>query len=130
MKFGKYEAEKQEDDLMEPIISPWLVYLVGVLTTISHVATVAIMAGSTVIVVCIIVMGLAFNKDEYIWNKSIKIMKITGIVMVVSVLIVTLIPSRNDMLAMFALSYITPDNIQLVQGNIVDFVKQIAQAVK
>ena len=115
---------------MNPIISPWLVYLASVLTTISHVATVAIMAGSTVIVVCIIAMGLTFNEDEYIWNKSIKIMKITGIVMVVSVLIVTLIPSRNDMLAMFALSYITPDNIQLVQGNIVDFVKQIAQAVK
>lgn len=115
---------------MEPIISPWLVYLVSVLTTINNVASVAIMAGSTIIVVCIIVMSLTFNEDEYIWNKSITIMKITGIVMVVSVIIVTLIPSRNDMLAMFALSYITPDNIQLVQGNIVDFVKQIAQAVK
>lgn len=115
---------------MEPIISPWLVYLVSVLTTISHVASIAIMAGSTIIVLCIIVMSLTFNEDEYIWNKTIKIMKITGIVMVVSVVIVTLIPSRNDMLAMFALSYITPDNIQLVQGNIVDFVKQIAQAVK
>lgn len=115
---------------MNPIVSPWLIYLVSVLTTISHVAAVAIMVGSVVIVLCIIVMSLTFNEDEYIWDKAIKIMKITGIVMVVSVVIVTLIPSRNDMLAMFALSYITPDNIQLVQGNIVDFVKQIAQAVK
>lgn len=115
---------------MEPIINPWLVYLVSVLTTISHVAAVAIMVESTVIVVCIIVMSLTFNEGEYIRNKTIKIMKITGIVMVVSVVIVTLIPSRDDMLVMFALSYITPDNIQLVQGNIVDFVKQIAQAVK
>ena len=33
-------------------------------------------------------------------------------------------------MTMLALQYVTPDNIQAVQGNIVDFVGQIAEAVK
>jgi hypothetical protein len=34
------------------------------------------------------------------------------------------------MITMLAFSYITPENVQLVQGNIADFITQIMQAVK
>lgn len=40
------------------------------------------------------------------------------------------IPDKETCLAMLAVYYITPDNIQTVQGNIVDFVEQLANAVK
>lgn len=115
---------------MEPIISPWLVYLVSFLANVSCVAVIALIVASTVIGLGLIVMAATFDDDEDVYNKTMKIMKIAGLVVVVSGVIVTLIPSKNDMLTMFTLSYITPDNVQLIQGNIVDFVKQIAQAVK
>ena len=41
-----------------------------------------------------------------------------------------LLPDKDVLMTMLALQYITPDNVQAVQGNIIDFVGQIAQAVK
>lgn len=59
-----------------------------------------------------------------------KIMKKVLIVAIISLVIAIVIPSKRDLLTMLALSYITPENVQLIQGNIVDFVKNITQAVK
>lgn len=57
-------------------------------------------------------------------------MKKVLIVAIISLVIAIVIPSKRDLLTMLALSYITPENVQLIQGNIVDFVKNITQAVK
>jgi hypothetical protein len=48
----------------------------------------------------------------------------------VSAVFVIFIPSKDTLLAMLAMQYITPDNIQMVQGNIVEFIKQISEAVQ
>ena len=58
------------------------------------------------------------------WVKPVKI------VAIVSILGLILIPTKEDMLAMLALSYVTPDNIQLVQDNIVDFITKIVDACR
>ena len=41
-----------------------------------------------------------------------------------------MIPNKETMITMIAASYITPDNIQMTQGNIVEFIKQISEAVQ
>lgn len=40
-----------------------------------------------------------------------------------------LIPDRNTCLTMLVLYYVTPNNIMAVQGNIVDFVEKLAEAI-
>jgi hypothetical protein len=41
-----------------------------------------------------------------------------------------MIPNKETMITMIAASYITSDNIQMTQGNIVEFIKQISEAVQ
>lgn len=111
---------------MEPIISPWLVYLVSFLANVGCAASIVLFVAITVIVLCFFISYY----EEEAWNEASKIVAIALIVAIVSSVIAILIPSKNDMLTMLALSYITPDNVQLIQGNIADFVKQIAQAIE
>ena len=114
---------------MEPIISPWLVYLVSFLANVGYGASIVLVVSITIFVGCFLFPPLCYNEKEA-WQKANKIRKKALVVAIVSLVITMAVPSKNDLLAMLALSYITPDNVQLIQGNIVDFVKQITQAVK
>jgi hypothetical protein len=60
----------------------------------------------------------------------IKYAKILAIVAAVCALVLIIVPDKDTLIAMLAATYITPDNIQMVQGNIMDFVKQIMEAAK
>ncbi len=114
---------------MEPIISPWLVYLVSFLANVGCGVSIVLVVSITIFVGCFLFPPLSCHEKEA-WQIAKKIRKKALVVAIVSFVIAILMPSKNDMLTMLALSYITPDNVQLIQGNIADFVKQIAQAVK
>lgn len=101
---------------MTPIISPWIIYVL-------HLAdAVSVLAGMTLFgcVFHLIIIGGDCDCDE----RTIRRWLFIG-----AIVVIVLLPSRKDMIAMIALSYITPDNIALVQSNIVDFVQQIVSAV-
>lgn len=59
-----------------------------------------------------------------------KYAKISAIVAVTCAVVLIIVSSKDTLIAMLAATYITPDNIQAVQGNIIDFVKQIVKATK
>ena len=63
-------------------------------------------------------------------KRYIKIGKYLIVIFAVLSFLAVVIPDKETCLAMLAVYYITPDNIQAVQGNIVDFVGQLANAVK
>ena len=48
----------------------------------------------------------------------------------VATTILVFVPNQKVLVTMLACALITPDNIQTVQGNIVDFIGQIVDAVK
>lgn len=105
---------------MEPIISTWLIYAVDILSKLQSISIIVTIASMVVF------FGVLFEDDV---DKSLrnKLLKCSSIAFIICGLLALLIPDKDTMIA---LSYITPDNIQLVQENIVDFVKRIAQAVK
>lgn len=108
---------------MEPIISTWLIYAVDILSKLQSISIIVTIASMVVFFVVL------FEDDV---DKSLrnKLLKCSSIAFIICGLLALLIPDKDTMIQMIALSYITPDNIQLVQENIVDFVKRIAQAVK
>ena len=113
---------------MEPIINPWLIYAVNICGDLKTLA----MIGAILIVLPITIFSLEYLTAVSDSDKKcyIKIEKyLIGILIVLSFLAVV-IPDRETCLAMLAVYYITPDNIQVVQGNIIDFVEQLANAVK
>lgn len=103
---------------MEPIISPWIVYGIGVITKLSIVAFITMVISIMGMFMCIL------NEQEK------RIFKILAIIFVVATALLVILPTKDTMLTMLALQYVTPDNVQAVQGNVADFVNQIMQAVK
>lgn len=110
--------------MMEPVISPWIIYAVNLAGKISTIATVIAM---------ILGVGTMYASMEWIIGKSDKakgIVKKMWIPFAICMAIIIVVPDEKTLMTMIAAQYITPDNISAVQGNIVDFVGQIAQAVK
>ena len=110
---------------MEPIINPWIVYGIDMISKLSVVAFIAVIAS-------LIGMLIFAMNDSTCGNdkQEKKVFKILIAVFLVATVFLVILPSKDTMLTMLALHYVTPDNIQAVQGNIVDFVNQIAHAVK
>lgn len=109
---------------MEPIISPWIIYAVQLLANWHDVCMILFVLSCIAIVV--LVLPVMFD-DEDLPKKYLKKAVILAAVFGG---MASIIPNKETMITMIAASYITPDNIQLVQGSIVDFVRQISEAVQ
>lgn len=112
---------------MEPIINPWLIYAVNMCGDFKVLAMMAAIIFVFPIVILGIECTMVSESDKKLYMKIEKYL--IGIFFVL-LFIATVIPTKETCLAMLAAYYITPDNIQAVQGNIVDFVEQLANAVK
>ena len=109
---------------MEQIISPWWFYLIGVTgylsTTLKVVALVLFLME---IPVTLIYCDFGI---EYAKKICIRI----AIVAIALLILSAFIPDKQTAYAMLAASVITPDNIQAVQGNIVDFITNVAKSIQ
>ena len=113
---------------MEPIINPWLIYAVNMCGDFKEVATIITILITLPISIIGINITMEVNKEDK--KFYIRIEKYLIGAFVVLFFLSVAIPTKETCLEMLAAYYITPDNIQAVQGNIVDFVEQLANAVK
>jgi hypothetical protein len=112
---------------MEPIISPWIIYIFSIIINISFVLKLV----ATLSLSCICSLFVLLNEeknDENIFT-IINWMKKLFIISVICGILLIFIPDRQTLLTMLTLNSINHDNIQLVQGNIVDFINQIMDSV-
>ena len=114
---------------MEPIISPWVIYWINVLGNLNNLVQTISFISVTLALICVPVY-FCTDISEYTRDKVIRILKITIVVFAISALCIVFIPTKNDMIGMLVLSYITPDNINLVQDNMVEFVKRIMDIIQ
>ena len=99
---------------MEPIISPWTIYLINLTYNISQL----LLATSTMCLIFSVAATLIlifsygdYEYEEKLCNKCIKFLKYSIPIMFITATINTFIPSRDVMIAMVVSSYITPDNL-------------------
>lgn len=109
---------------MEPIISLWIIYVLHVFDKLYFACGMVLMCG----VIISPLLAIFGNMEES--ECMMKYAKILAIVAAVCALVLIIVPDKETMITMIAASYITPDNIQMVQGNIVEFIKQISEAVQ
>ena len=109
---------------MEPIISPWIIYLFSVLTKLNIVASaVAIFSGASI-------FFMVINKIIYGDDMEIPFnYKIVIIISVIATMLTILIPDEKTMLSMLTLSFITPDNVVIAENHIIDLITKIMDAV-
>ena len=108
---------------MEPIISPWVIYLFSVLTKLNMVAS-AVVIFSCASMVFITVFRFIYD------DMKIKInYKDVTIVTIIATILVIIIPNEKTMLSMLTLSFITPDNIVITENHVIDLITKIMDAV-
>ena len=106
---------------MEPIVSPWIIYLFSVLTKLNTVSFVVAIF-SWAIVFFLAMNRLMFDENKFNYKNAI-------IVTTIATMLVILIPDEKTMLAMLTLSFITPDNVVIAENHIIDLITKIMDAV-
>ena len=111
---------------MDFVVDPRIVYGLYVLTMLRNTAI-----GMILVSLFIIIIAGIYSLDDYEeYEVDIKKWVKRGLISIgISFIPVLLIPDKDTCLTLLALYYVTPDNIMAVQGNIVDFVGKLAEAV-
>ena len=120
---------------MEPIISPWILYWVSVLCNVNYVLSVV---NGLSIAIIVMIGGIRLvdyinhenGDDMVIMPNWFKYLKICLIVVCISSLLCIFIPDKQTMISMIAVSYITPDNINITTDYVIELVQRISEAVK
>lgn len=92
---------------MEPIINPWVIYILPLVNVFIHVMTAVALL--TFALLLIIYTDNAFRAD-----RGTKVTKVIGSVFIISTLLAILTPSKNTLIAMYIANHATPENIQML----------------
>ena len=125
---------------MNPIISPILIYLIGISSNIQWLCNLlagiaisfAVVATTIYLVNEIDAYGYDDDKQDTV-RLCRKIIKYSIIYAVILGVIASLIPSKEVATAMVVANYITPDNLQgtndAIKSNLQDYVNIIVEAI-
>ena len=128
---------------MEPIISPWFIYFAGIVNPLKFGLGLISFLG---FVACFIVGGYYYiespcdgcgdehnRREETKQKGALKLLKIVGIMTIVSFVLQAFIPDKDTLIAMAVANIVTVDNIQgandFVKTNVQDYVNMIVEAV-
>lgn len=128
---------------MEPIISPWLIYLAGIVNPLKFALGLIAFLG---FIACFIFVGYYYIEspcdecgDEY--NRkaeakqkgALKVIKIIASITVISFLVQAFIPDKDTLIAIAVANIITVDNIQganeFVKTNVQDYINMLTDAI-
>lgn len=120
--------------MSEPIISPWIVYAIDVATNFKAAldfSTILLVIAFLVFVIAFFVTTAVGDCDDIkLLQKVTKHKRKMCIALAVCVILEIITPTKQAMQTMVVLSFVTPDNIALVQDNIIDFVERVIKAIK
>lgn len=102
---------------MKPIINPWSIYLINVLSGLKNIFMAAVVAAIFVgignAIYFLIVIDNPYHDKDKILNIK-KYFKKSVVGLIISALLVVITPSKDTMYTMLALDNLTTDNIQAI----------------
>ena len=104
---------------MEPIISPWLIYLLGVVNSVCVISAIGVaLAGIACLVYTISAISnyVDYGSDDKDYIKEKRVVKSIFSVLVVFMLVLTITPTKNTLVAIIVSKHITPNNIEAAVG--------------
>lgn len=129
---------------MDPIVSPWLIYLISVINSIRIFAfLLGLIFGLPLLIYFVSDCFNSINEDilfpyqldqyEEIKEKNAKQIKKYFILCLTFILVGLLIPSKETLITMLIANVITPDNInmsnELIKHNVQDYVNIIVDGI-
>ena len=124
---------------MNPIISPVLIYLIGISSNIQwlcHLLAGVAISFAVVAAAIYLVNRIEAGGDDdaqHTLRLCLKVIKYSLIYAVILGVIASLIPNKEVAIAMVVANYITPDNLQgtndVIKSNLQDYVNIIVEAI-
>lgn len=129
---------------MDPIVSPWLIYLISVINSIRIFAFLLGLIFGLPLLICFVSdyfnsvnvdILTPYQLDQYaeIKEKNVKQIKKYFILCLTFILVGLLIPSKETLITMLISNVITPDNInmsnELIKYNVQDYVNIIVDGI-
>ena len=128
---------------MEPIISPWLIYLAGIVNPLKFALGLIAFIGFIVcfVIGCIYyIEGPCYGFGEESIRKAerkqavaLKLMKVIAPITLVSFLVQVFIPDKDTLIAITIANIVTVDNIQganeFVKTNVHDYIDMLTDAI-
>ncbi len=129
---------------MDPIISPWLIYLISVINSIRIFAFILGLSFSIPLLIYFVSdffnyinenILFPYQLDEYeeLKKRNAKQIKKYFILCLTFILVGLLIPSKETLITMLIANVITPDNInmsnELIKHNVQDYVNIIVDGI-
>lgn len=102
---------------MKPIINPWSIYLINVLSGLRDIFMTAVVAAIFVGIVSAIYFLIVIDNPYHDKDKILNIKKCfkkSVVGLIISALLVVIAPSKDTMYTMLALDNLTTDNIQTI----------------
>ena len=99
---------------MEPIISPWLIYFIGIADSLKETfeaLTVISLIGLVISVVGVLVVKYCEDFDDEFLPMWRKIKRVSLFLFIPFVFLYLFIPSRNTIIGMVVVKHITSDNV-------------------
>lgn len=126
---------------MQPIISSWIIYIIEVLSNLNLIVNVMFFMcfGAVILFAiarCLLLDDLAFSRSEEMKkryeeniNMCKKFINISVLLIIISIVFIILIPTKEMMYLMLVNNYITPDNLNFIGGEALDLVDYIMQQI-
>ena len=109
---------------MEPIISPWVFYLVGVLDSL-HVLGIVASIG-----LCICgILWLAMDDDFTEKRNKERLKQLACVFSIFVTIVFVFVPTKETMYQMIVAHYATPNNMEYMKDNTVKFIQDVAKAI-
>ena len=130
---------------MEPIISPWMIYFIGIADSIRQTSNMLAFISS---LCCIVSLGfytfhvvnmpyIIDDKEREAYTKLVKASKLAskflGILFVTTLLLSVFVPNKQMLISMAVANIVTPENIQgandFVKTNVQDYINMIVDGI-
>lgn len=128
-----FDTNRRKGKCVMPIIDPMYLYLIEVLHNLDAINNFIFIALAFVV----LVSSVMYVIDEYAReaiNKNKSSVVLVLMAFTVSLLIAVLVPTKDTMYKMLIASYVTTDNIQIVndaiKGNLQDYLNMLGETVK
>lgn len=104
---------------MEPIINPWWIYLASKSENVGFILG----GAGAIIVICWILNIISNGEFNVVIPKPLKTL---GVIMLSVGL---LLPSKNTILTMMTLNYITPNNVEIIGDTVEDTIDYVVEKI-
>lgn len=98
--------------MTEPIISPWLIYAIDILNSISNVATIVCFLSLAALSIMLFGNLTGIDLTGKFIQDYVRAYKRIAVVFIASFLVAMIVPNKQTSYEMLAAAYVTPANVE------------------